>query len=232
MPWCGLERPVELHTSQELERVFLRWQNVERFWDNESSSSPQERILKSPRPFNTSYILTGGRWALFSTLSGVIYYLDLESEDPTWIPLISCVPPGSDPISRVCFDESRDSAFLSFRIAICIFFVQLYSEESRQPPSISAHFMIYQVTPILDEHHRSVGLSARSLTSFQFDDFQGLPMELSLQGDFVACHLEVYDKKFLQVHVFEWTTEPPAYILRRGVAFEGRRIVSQPYRVS
>ncbi|KDR66378.1 hypothetical protein GALMADRAFT_1158987 [Galerina marginata CBS 339.88] len=75
-----LERPIELYTSAELERVFFQWTTVEPGWTTKGMKHARQRdiIGQEAAAFQ---LVEGGRWLLLATRTGSITYHDLDHPD-------------------------------------------------------------------------------------------------------------------------------------------------------
>ncbi|KAF9559233.1 hypothetical protein CPC08DRAFT_818887 [Agrocybe pediades] len=88
----SLEKPIEMYTSDELERVVLSWKSMQVGWrTNDGVPSRQRTILMDKewsnnlswplKAFRHLYLVPGGRWLLGFRHDGEVFYYDLESPD-------------------------------------------------------------------------------------------------------------------------------------------------------
>ncbi|KAF4621378.1 hypothetical protein D9613_000035 [Agrocybe pediades] len=76
-----LEKPLDMYSSEELERVVLTWGSMQVGWHTSDGTPSRQRTITSEY-YSNVYLVPGGRWLLVFQNEGGISYYDLES--PTY----------------------------------------------------------------------------------------------------------------------------------------------------
>lgn len=102
-------RPLHTLPTDEIRRWIEKRLATEEIWRKKSIIHPRSRTLKRfSKDLRITRIIPGGRWLLAGAKYGLLYYYDLDIEDPEPIRLI-----GPDPKNRIPGDSQR-VAFLDF----------------------------------------------------------------------------------------------------------------------
>ncbi|KAF9523418.1 hypothetical protein CPB83DRAFT_886932 [Crepidotus variabilis] len=214
VPWSALEKPAEHYSASEIEWIFLRWKSVEISLRKDSCSPLREHRIRLPSSVDTAHFLTGGRWILVLTETGAVYYCDLEATKIKPTLLIPCpfnAPGTIDSLMSV--DESRDTALLSFNIAI-------FTEDwKKAEASIRSQIAVYRVTLVLDSQHNSTGFAVTCLSTFHPGHLRATVISIELRGPHIARlirpdpplellnYIEVFDWKLLNGSESKMTTK-------------------------
>ncbi|KIM45586.1 hypothetical protein M413DRAFT_344094 [Hebeloma cylindrosporum] len=123
-----LERPLDLYSAEELERVALQWITADMGWPNPVR---QRTIVSTPRLGEGAaapsavlqhHLVEGGRWLIVVTDTGTVSYFDLEHEDGTRgrVLVHGQIPSGRG--VRICMDVDVDAEepVLTFNIGLDI----------------------------------------------------------------------------------------------------------------
>ncbi|TFK72853.1 hypothetical protein BDN72DRAFT_855220 [Pluteus cervinus] len=198
-----LEQPIEAYSSDELEYFLLRRKKTEVGYERAANGSGFElrrRIL--PVSTNSTYdcarLVPGGRWLLISTRHGSVKYYDLSTQDPTGRLLIPKRYIRST--SWMCVDVDMNSPTLRFNLALtnldrncdwggCINFQR--------------RFEIWEVSLVVDESGRGVGLSAGHKAQSSFlQEPKGNVYSVFLVGDYLSY--EVMGQQERCVFFVQW----------------------------
>jgi hypothetical protein len=201
-----LERPIKLHTSHDLEFLFLRLKSADIGWRTDDSPPARKREIETTNPAKCIHLVEGGRWLLVASETGCITYLDLDASTPTESILI---PDQFEPPIRVLYlpeikvkmsiDMDNDSAFLSFNLLLSI-------SIDDTPPDPKAHgVQIWKVSLALNDQQQGVGLKAEQLASFPLEPTVNAIFCQSILGDHLALTLlsDQHEESTL-TFVIEW----------------------------
>ena len=84
------ERPLNEHTSEELERLLLKWQAVDLTWKQDDISPTLHHQFSVENGISDCFhLVKGGRWLLVGTTRGEIIYFDLNAPVPSPCTLLS-----------------------------------------------------------------------------------------------------------------------------------------------
>lgn len=210
-----LEKPAALHTSEELERLFLRWKKVERSWLR-STSDLKPALLTPPGSPGQHHLLRGGRWLLYSSHNGEVYYCNLEARFPEFSLLSPSPLPGhSFRFTFMAVDEDLESPMLSFNIAICC-----VPGARDDDPCLD----IWHGTLVLNDRNQSIRLQAERSFHLPLFPYLGSPQSLlSLFGSCVAYDTSGPGKS--DIAIINWKN------LRTGVQYS-RKIVARNSNIS
>ncbi|KAF4620884.1 hypothetical protein D9613_000060 [Agrocybe pediades] len=74
----ALEKPQDMYSSEELERVVLTWKSMQVGWHTSDGTPSRQRTI-TVEHYKNIYLVPGGRWLLVFQNEGGISYYDLES---------------------------------------------------------------------------------------------------------------------------------------------------------
>ena len=115
-----LEKPLHQHSSNELERIILRRNAVDRCWPRDDiPPTLHKKFVVDDVGAHCSHLLKGGRWFIAGTFSGSVQYFDLDAEIIVGRTLIPSPyeDEGVEAWMRISVDLDVDSPYLSFNIA-------------------------------------------------------------------------------------------------------------------
>ncbi|KAF4621250.1 hypothetical protein D9613_000052 [Agrocybe pediades] len=76
-----LEKPLDLYSSEELERVVIVAKSTEMGWRGRDDTPSRRRHIEDIEVYQDVYLVPGGRWLLVFHFTGEISYHDLDSAD-------------------------------------------------------------------------------------------------------------------------------------------------------
>ncbi|KAF9483672.1 TPR-like protein [Pholiota conissans] len=222
-----LERPIEMHTSAELEHIVLRWQSVQLGWTSpEENPIARERLI-STLDSNVMHLVKGGRWLLVvDRVSAAISYYDLEASVVSGRPLApsmfvedlggassnySSRDHLGEPLPNILLavDVDDSSTTLSFNLAISVIreASQTAASDSEELVQCSkvAKMAVWRVDLQLDEQNKGVGLISRLMADFlhrpELCDQRGL----QIRGTHILLQaLYTLDKKRICISIIDW----------------------------
>ncbi|KAF9559247.1 hypothetical protein CPC08DRAFT_751053 [Agrocybe pediades] len=189
-----LEKPIDLYSSEELERAVLVWESTRIGWRTKDGTPSHRRTItmKDARPcryftwteyFRDAYLVPGGRWLLVFQAEGEISYYDLESVDyqKKKILVPDYVSAGLTNMVFFTVDTSSASPNQSFRLA------QYVREDPKDAGgSIHRTIKIWEICSVL-EGDDVAGLTATCLKTIRVDpDVSDQRVSLSLRGGHLA----------------------------------------------
>ncbi|TFK58692.1 hypothetical protein BDN72DRAFT_966281 [Pluteus cervinus] len=193
-PQLSLERPLNAHSADELERIILRWKSAEVGWSKDDPSPARERRLKMS-DVESIHLIKGGRWLLVSTRTGSVVFYDLDEEEPARKVLIPTVSEPAGTIMSVDIDQS--SPTLTFHLA-------LGTAKYRSDTSKEYVVEVWRVCLVDTAESRLSTLSAKLSASFRPEP-QSQVTKLSILGDFVAFCLDLRPASSFYTIVVKWT---------------------------
>ncbi|PPQ94545.1 hypothetical protein CVT25_011964 [Psilocybe cyanescens] len=198
-----LERPIEMHSSPELERLLLLWKSADCGLETNTLHPARERTfvtINNNAKTEMVHLIKGGRWLLVTDQTAAVTYYDLDAETISGVQLIDDQKPRFDFLMAI--DYNMHSPFLEFMIAFSLHDTPawIYSTDSRPyQPTIQ----IWRVSVVLDDTRHVVGLAATWIASFPHRPEIIMPTSLSLLGPNIAFNaingLEIY------TFVVDWT---------------------------
>ncbi|KJA23528.1 hypothetical protein HYPSUDRAFT_39711 [Hypholoma sublateritium FD-334 SS-4] len=192
-----LERPLSMHTAEELERLLLVWTSADIGWERDDGRAARERsILVEPAEY--LHLIQGGRWLLVTTDIGQVTYYDLDAEVIEGVQLIPQQIHKPFDLNQIMMDIDIDSSSptLSFRIALSVF------DRSLDWTGNEATMQVWAVTLLLNGL-RAVGLSATRLALLHHRFTIVSVMALSLLGPTVAFTAQS-NERCLHTFVLKW----------------------------
>ena len=208
-----LEKPLDLHTSAELEQLLLRWKSVKAGW---AVNRPNEPVLHQRHFFvedmqrHSAYLVKGGRWLLVGTRSGTVLYYDLNAPIITPSLLVGLQPCNYEHVRelKISVDVDLDAEPLTFYLAVL-------SRRSvlKQLPLRNSHrwIQVWRVTSDIGTDGHVKGLITELVSSFR-EESESLCFSFNIRGRYVAYQLfyspsqvSLYNDGH-RVVVVDWTT--------------------------
>lgn len=157
-----LERPIDWHTSGELERLLLLWKGADAALAANDLAPTRECNFPSAHRIERSHLVEGGRWLLTVNCIGGVTYYDLDAET---IVGTSLIPNQMNEHVRnkilMSVDYDAQSPTLEFTLALYL------SDES---PGLFydriTGFQVWSVSLLLGSSQRGIGLVATCLSTF------------------------------------------------------------------
>ncbi|TFK69848.1 hypothetical protein BDN72DRAFT_583049 [Pluteus cervinus] len=170
-----LERPVDTYTSEELELLALRRVSVEIGYDNlvQGVRPHQHTISTIGRAVESTKLVPGGRWLFVATTRGGIFYYDLDDKE--------CIPhPFIPDQSTLCktamaIDVDISSPYLKFNFAAGVTEQTLFH-------NAKTRVQVWEVTLLLDDHGRGIGLQGEYLATIEEVHRDGFFSRFMLSG--------------------------------------------------
>lgn len=186
-----------MHTSHELEHLFLLWKSADAAFSGKSITSVRECAFHSQRSLSWSYLVEGGRWLLTVGSGGAVTYYDLDAESITGTSLIpALINPGPQHKVAMSVDYDIQSPMFKFNIA-------LYLSDYLPKPHCKM-FQIWSVSLVLDPSHHGVGLVAKSLAMFPLHRQIIAVHSISLLGPHLVFTAKNSDPKHDHVFIVRW----------------------------
>ncbi|KAF4620761.1 hypothetical protein D9613_000022 [Agrocybe pediades] len=189
-----LEKPIDLYSSEELERAVLVWESTQVGWRTKDGTPSRRRTItmadaRSCRQltwteyFHDAYLVPGGRWLLVFQAEGEISYYDLDSVDYQTKRILVPDYVNAAPNTMVSFTVDASSSFprQNFRLA-------QYVRENRNDLQGPIHrtIKIWEISSVL-EGDDVTGLTATCLKTVQVDPALGdRRVLLSLRDRYLA----------------------------------------------
>lgn len=198
-----LERPIKLYTSEELEFLLLRLEGAElgRRTNDKCPSRVREVLTTTTRISECTRLVEGGRWFLVASGTGSITYFDLDASPITEGVLIPDQHPSLDIMmwTHMAVDVDRDSAFLSFNLAL-----SFCTPDTVTYPTQHC-IQIWEVVLLHDAQQRGIELAAERLASFPQEPLIGRVRSLSLCGPHIALSVFCRESEYPErAFVIDW----------------------------
>ena len=198
-PPLYLEQPLGAYSSDEIEKLVLRFKSAEKGWITNDSVPARERDLLCDIGGSICklHLLKGGRWLIVTSNRGSVSYCDLDADALT---LRELVPPYTEreyTLQEFAIDIDLAAASLSFRIAL-----SLYSDNS---PTEALILQILQVNLLIGENERPTGLACSLISSFKPNPPRR-PKLLSLLGERVAFSHSPTGSRTSKFIVIDWVS--------------------------
>ncbi|PPQ85643.1 hypothetical protein CVT25_012765, partial [Psilocybe cyanescens] len=187
-----LERPIEMHSSQELEHLLLLWKSADLGLEANTFHPARERTFFGVKTSYDSardksiHLTKGGRWLLVAEQTAAVTYYDLDAESISGVRLIPNQMEFDDS-SRVMMTVDYDtySPFLEFTIALSLEDAAPWEEPLTSIRHIRT-VQIWRVGVVLDDTQHAAGLTATFLASFPHRPEIRAILSLSLLGPMIA----------------------------------------------
>ena len=200
-----LERPINMCTSEELERQLLVWISADLGWATDDGHAARERsLLVEPPEF--IHLIKGGRWLLVTTNIGAVTYYDLNADNISGVLLIPAQVQDTCRHYKIMMsiDINRDSSVLSFKIGFFIIGIPFPQDSNPHSIGTKPMFQVWAVNLVLDDSRKAVGLRAARLAVFDLPfAFHGV-LEFSFLGPYIAFIANT-SGSFMHTIVFRWT---------------------------
>ncbi|TFK62268.1 hypothetical protein BDN72DRAFT_848855, partial [Pluteus cervinus] len=198
-----LEQPVDAHSEDELEFLYLRRQSAEiGYTMMANGAAPRQRTGFIPNLSNCFRLLPGGRWLLTATDTGSVLYFDLDI--PEVIAKVLIAGKSSRCATFITLDLDTTSPTLMFNLAL--------SKQNAYTTMPQEPLEVWQVNIVTEKTGRGINLQAVCLKSF-FVEPPGWVHSLSLLGGSLAYSHAGSDQ--LVTAVVSWTSiEAPNYSKR------------------
>ncbi|KAF9479316.1 hypothetical protein BDN70DRAFT_696960 [Pholiota conissans] len=131
-----LERPIEMHTSSELEYIVLRWESAQLGFLRPGSLA-RERLISTPKS-HEMHLVEGGRWLLvIESCTASVTYFDLEASIVTGRMLIPPVFSEGGLWASILMSVEMDysSPTLSFKLALSVLRSSYNGEDGIELPA-------------------------------------------------------------------------------------------------
>ena len=192
-----------MYTSEELEHVLLLWNSADIGWQRDDKRPARERIFAACQP-EIMHLIKGGRWLLLtSDRTGSVTYYDLDAQTIVGVPLIpDQIPYCGSKNAHIAIDFHDESPMLSFTIALSL------ADRSEAVQSFERYsyetVQIWQVSLVLNESNKGVGLEARQLACFPHRPIINTVMAISLLGSKIAFRAYPHRPRSAYIYVVDW----------------------------
>ncbi|KAF9559227.1 hypothetical protein CPC08DRAFT_528305 [Agrocybe pediades] len=192
----SLDRPISMHTTEQLEHIIRRNEAAHRGWDINAPHLnapfvPKKREIHLNYVAKTFCLIEGGRWLLVVRITGSVDYYDLEDEgsvSKTLIPDLAQRRPWT--MVLVATDRDYNEPVLTFNMAI-------YTRTWLG--FVAEQLQVWRITLELDDNHSGVGLVASHVVTLSLGT-EYTPSDISLCGKYIAWdYVERVDNVCLNV---------------------------------
>ena len=194
-----LEKPIDLYSSKEIERIVLACESTKTAWRMDDGVPRRQRELEISGDVKCADVIPGGRWLISVFSDGRTVYYDLESTDglreKELIP--AQLPPSIFNIFKISVDVGDTLPMTSFNLAMYV--------HERLDYHATYNGLKFWKVELVFEGRDVIGLKATYLTSLLMDtDSISLLTSISLLGREVAFSAKGSHRKPNGTFVVEW----------------------------
>jgi hypothetical protein len=234
------EKPLDRHTSRDLELLVLRWKSVKAGWAANRSTTPIPRqrlfsISEQSAPYVSPclYLVEGGRWLLVGTRFGAVQYYDLNAVN---ISAITLIPSLFDGLAEIWLSADMDSVAESLVFHLGV--LTRRRPNTNDPayphsPRYARWIQVWQITTEVGSNGCVRGLTSELKSSF-CEEYEPTCFSFRLRGRYVAYSLFYSDLQVgplnhgHRVIIVDWTTSNSTSLNYTRKSISTKASVSDP----